>query len=418
MKKYVIRGGNPLNGKVVIDSAKNSVLPIIAACVLTDSEIRIKNCPKIGDVFSMLKIMRFLGAEADFCGNDLVVCCNNIENRPIPSSLTEGLRSSFFLAGPLIARFKKAKLCFPGGCKIGKRPIDIHLDIFRRAGVVCSCDLDGVVCRAEKVCPITVFLPFPSVGATENAMMLAVLTEGESVIQNAAKEPEICDLARFLRGIGAKISGDGTDKITIIGVSCLHGGEFLPSSDRIESATFAALVATCGGKVDFFNAKAENFIFFRKNFDNISCKMSQNNDIITLTNVGRCASFEITTAPYPGVPTDIQAPLVALACIADGVSRITETVFENRFSHIHELIKLGADIRIDGRTAIVNGKDRLYGANLFACDLRGGAALTIAALAADGVSEVYGVEHIERGYANFEKKLSALGADISLIDLS
>ena len=414
MKQYLIKGGKKLCGRVKIESAKNSVLPILAACALTDREVIIKNCPKISDVMGMLEILTFLGAKTEFWGDNLLVCCKDIKNKRIPCCLTGELRSSVFMLGPLVARFNKAELSLPGGCNIGSRPIDLHISGLETLGAVSFCSVDGVFCDGSKMHPGTVKLKYPSVGATENIVMASVFLNGKTILLNAAKEPEIVDLVMFLKKIGAKIVGEGTERIEITGVNSLTGGEYLPFPDRIEAGTFAALGLMCGGKIDFENAGEENFSFFKNKFLNNSCKIYRSNDIITLIKIRRCTGFDLITAPYPGFPTDMQAQLLALATVADGTSHITETVFESRFSHVKELIKTGAKISLKENTATVTGVEELHGATLYAGDLRGGAALTLAALTAKGESRIFGVEHIERGYLNFDKKLSSLGAEITV----
>lgn len=412
MKKYLIKGGKELCGKIKIESAKNSVLPVLAACALTEKEITIENCPEIADVTAMLNILRFLGAKADFSGGNLTVCCKKLENKKIPCNLTGELRSSVFMLGPLVSRFKKADLSLPGGCKIGKRPIDIHIDGLNSLGAKSACSDNGVFCNGKNLRSGTVKLLYPSVGATENILMASVLLNGKTVLLNAAKEPEIIDLARFLKKMGAKIQGEGTEKIEIVGVNSLGGCSFLPFPDRIEAGTFVTLGLMCGRKLEFTNILHENISFFEKKFSNNSCNMCLDNGIITLIKTGRCSCFDVVTAPYPGFPTDMQAQILALATVANGTSHVTETVFENRFSHAKELLKTGAKISLKGNTATINGVEELHGATLYANDLRGGAALTLAALTAKGESTVYGVEHIERGYLGFDKKLSELGAEI------
>lgn len=416
MENFTIHGGNRLSGEVNIESAKNSVLPILAGALLSDEEIIIENCPKILDVLNMIKILTHLGVKCVFRGSNLFINSSNIINAPIPSELTKELRASILLLGSLVSRFQRASICYPGGCAIGKRPIDIHINCLKNFGVEVF-EIDGVIeCCAGKIKGCKFRLDYPSVGATENAILIATLSEGKTEIYNCAREPEIEDLAKFLNMLGAKIYGAGTSHIYIEGVKKLHGGKFKPIGDRIEAGTFMLATAICGGEVKINNCKAKNIYNLIHKFCNNTCNIIVNNDIIYMQSKGERQSFSIKTGPYPKFPTDLQAQTSVLLAISKGESTIVETVFENRYNHLYELVKMGADISIKGKKAFIKGVDSLTGSSVYASDLRGGAALVLAGLVAQGTTKVYGVNHIGRGYLFFDKKLSSLGANIKLTD--
>ena len=415
MDKYLIKGGKKLSGKVRVSSAKNSVLPLIAGSILTDEKVVIKECPKILDVLNMIKIIESIGAKTQFDGEDLIIDASGVNNYIVKQALAKELRSSVFMLGSLISRFRRAEIYYPGGCEIGLRPIDIHISSLRLLGVLIDEDGCAVRCDANLMKAGEVYLDFPSVGATENLILASVFVKGETVIRNAAKEPEIIDLIRFLNGMGAKITGGGTDIVKISGVKKLHGTVYKPLSDRIETGTLLVAVAISGGEVEISNINPENISSLIYKLCNNTCKISLNNDIIYIKGgkVRKC--FSVETNPYPGFPTDMQAQMTALATVSKGTSLITENVFEMRFKFVKELIKMGADIKLCGRTAIVKGVKRLHGAVVRAHDLRGGAALVLAGLNAEGETVVEDTRHIERGYANFDAKLLSLGADIKKI---
>lgn len=412
MEKYVIQGGKKLSGKVKIQSAKNSVLPMIAGAVLCDEDVVIKDCPKIKDVFVMLEILSALGCSCKFYDDDLVINSKHINNFIVPSALANQLRSSIFMLGALVSRFKKAVLNYPGGCKIGKRPIDLHILALEDIGVKTNVYENEINCTADKIIGGKVYLKYPSVGATENIMLASVLAKGKTLIHNAAKEPEIVDLMQFLNSMGAKIYGAGTSTILIEGVNKLHGTEYRAIPDRIEQGTFMLATLICGGEVELCNCNAKNISFLIHKFCNNTCNISINSDIIYIKSGGRIKSFSFCTGPHPNFPTDLQAQTMALLSVADGQSVVTENVFENRFNHVGELVKMGADIILSKRRALITGVQRLHGAQVSAHDLRGGAALVLAGLNADGQTTINNVQHIERGYYQFDKKLLLLGADI------
>lgn len=416
MGKYLISGGKKLCGEISVESAKNSVLPILAASTLTDEKVVIKRCPKIADVISLINILNSLGVETAFENENLIINSSGMNNYTIPERLSKELRASVFMLGALISRFKKAEISFPGGCNIGKRPIDLHLKSLKEMGVNSYIDNGVVRCSAEKILAKKITLSYPSVGATENLMLSAVLADGKTEIRNCAREPEIVDLMCFLNTMGAKIYGGGTSTILIDGVKKLHGTVYQPMSDRIEAGTFLIATAITGGELQLNNCNAKNICTLIHKLCDNTCKIAVKNDIIYMRSNGRGKSFNLHTGPYPDFPTDLQSQMAVLASVASGSSTITENVFERRFAYVDELNKMGADIRVKGRTAYVNGVLQLTGTKVRALDLRGGAALIIAGLNAEGITQVSGAEHVLRGYLDLDKKFRSLGADIKLVD--
>ncbi len=413
MDKYIINGGNELYGSVDIQTAKNSVLPVLAATVLTDDKVRILNVPNITDVKNMVKILSCLGCKAVYEGNDIIVDSSCADCYEIPRALAHELRSSVFLLGSVISRFHTAKIAYPGGCDIGLRPVDLHLTGLKRLGVEITEENGYIICRCDKLHGNEIMLDCPSVGATENIMLAAVKAEGTTVIKNAAREPEIEDLQKLLNCMGAKVKGAGSGTVVIEGVKTLNGCEFLPIADRIEAGTFLIAAAMCGGEVELNGACAENISSLLHKLRENGCKIRINNDKIILENHRRLTSVKsIETQPYPGFPTDLQAQITALCCICRGQSIITENLFETRFKYVPELRRMGADVTVINRNAFVRGVEHFRGATVVAHDLRGGAALVSAGLAADGRSEVLDISHIDRGYGSLEYKLRKLGGDI------
>ena len=414
MEKYIVNGGNKLYGEVRIQTAKNSVLPILAAAVLTDEKVRILNAPHISDVSNMVRILTCLGCRVVYDGEDIITDSSAADCFEIPRALAHELRSSVFLLGPVIARFGRAKIAYPGGCDIGLRPVDLHLNGLKRLGVHITESNGYILCRCEKLVGNEIMLDCPSVGATENIMLAAVKAEGETVIKNAAREPEIEDLQKFLNYIGCKVRGAGSGTVVVEGVKKLRGGSFQPMADRIEAGTFLIAAAMCGGEITATGACSENISSLLHKLRENGCKIYAKNDKIYLKREGRLISVKsIETQPYPGFPTDLQAQMTALCCICRGQSIVTENLFETRFKYVPELRKMGADVTVVDRNAFVRGCEKLNGATVVACDLRGGAALVLAALSAEGRSEVLDLSHIDRGYGMFEYKLRSLGADIS-----
>ena len=418
MDKYVIDGGKRLCGSVAVQSAKNSVLPLLAASILTEKRVVIRETPGISDVACMAPILREVGADVRFSGGNVTIdsadaCCHEI-----PSSLTRELRSSVFMLGSLLSRFGRALIAYPGGCDIGLRPIDLHLSALKRLGVSIS-ERDGFIfCECAKLRGADISLDFPSVGATENILLAAAKAEGRTVLTGAAKEPEIVDLQNFLNAMGAKVAGAGTDVSEIEGVRELHGAAFRPMKDRIEAGTFLFAAAVCGGEVEVVGASPENLRLPLHKLRENGCKIHAKNDKIIIESRGRLkCNRRIETMPFPGFPTDLQAQATALNASCAGCALIVENLFETRFKYVPELQKMGADIEVKGRTAFVRGVGRLHGASVTAGDLRGGAALVIVALGAEGVSEVLDLSHIDRGYADLRTKLKKLGADIRRVHI-
>jgi len=412
MEKYLINGGRKLSGKITLQSAKNSVLPIMAGSILTDEQVVIKNCPKIKDVLSMLNILSYLGCSWQFEGDNLILNSSNLGNYSVPKSLASELRSSIFMLGALICRFKKAQIYFPGGCDIGLRPINLHLSSLKQLGVKVSSYNEQIFCSAKQIVGKDIYLDFPSVGATENIILASVLAKGKTQIFNSAKEPEIVDLMNFLNSMGAKIYGAGTSTILIEGVKKLHGTEYTPIPDRIECGTFLLGAAITGGEIELHNCNAKNIsLLIHKLCDN-TCKINIKNDIIYIKSGKEPKAFSFSTGPYPQFPTDLQAQTMALLSVCQGQSIVEETVFENRFNHVLSLVDMGADIKVKGKRAFIKGVDRLKGTQVRANDLRGGASLVLAGLNAEGQTTVCDIFHIERGYFEFDKKLRLLGADI------
>ncbi len=413
MEKYIINGGNKLYGSVEIQTAKNSVLPILAATVLTDGKVKLFNIPRITDVRNMVKILSRLGCRVEFSDGDLIIDSSSADCCEIPSGLAHELRSSVFLLGSVISRFHTAKIAYPGGCDIGLRPVDLHLTGLKRLGVEITEENGYIICKCDKLSGNEVMLDCPSVGATENIMLAAVKAEGTTVIKNAAREPEIEDLQRFLNCIGAKVSGAGSGTVVIEGVKELKGCEYLPIADRIEAGTFLVAAAMCGGEVEVLRAGAENISSLLHKLRENGCKIYTDNDKIVLKSQRRLTSVKsIETQPYPGFPTDLQAQMTALCCICRGQSIVTENLFETRFKYVPELRKMGADITVINRSAFIRGVEKFKGATVIAHDLRGGAALVSAALSAEGKSEILDISHIDRGYGTFEYKLRNIGGDI------
>lgn len=413
MEKYIINGGNKLYGSITVQTAKNSVLPILAAAFLTDGEVLLKNIPRISDVRNMVKILTRLGCKAVFNDDDLIINSSSADCYEIPSELAHEIRSSVFLLGSIISRFHMAKIAYPGGCDIGLRPVDLHLSGLKKLGVEITEENGYIICKCNKLYGDEIMLDCPSVGATENIMLAAVRAEGVTVIKNAAREPEIEDLQKFLNAMGAKVRGAGSGTIVIKGVSELGGCEFLPIPDRIEAGTFLVAAAMCGGNVELNRVCAENISSLLHKLKENGCKIRINDDKIEIESHRRLTSVKsIETQPYPGFPTDLQAQITALCCICRGQSIVTENLFETRFKYVPELRKMGADITVINRNAFVRGVEKFKGATVIAHDLRGGAALVLAALAAEGKSEILDISHIDRGYGAFEYKLRKLGGDI------
>lgn len=416
MEYFKIRGGNKLSGSVEITSAKNAVLPILASTVLTKSDVKIKNCSRLTDVTAMLNIIKSIGGKADYDGRGVTVSCRDCEPDFIKSELTGGIRSSIFILGPILSRFRRAAISYPGGCEIGLRPIDLHIFGLKKLNVSVREENGMLICDGANMRAGEIDLDFPSVGATENIMMAAVLLDGTSVIRNAAREPEIADLAGFINSIGGKIYGAGTDTIVIEGVNELGGGEYSPVVDRIAGGTFLTACAACGGKIDLVGLTLENVHSITEKLVRAGCEIDGGNDFVRIKADRRMnAVHKIETQPFPGFPTDMQAQFVAMLSTADGCSVMVENLFENRYKYTVQLNKMGAKITVKDRVAVVKGVKKLRGGKVDAEDLRGGAALVIAALSAEGESSVYGIRHIDRGYCSLEESFAGLGADVKRV---
>lgn len=418
MEKLVIHGGNRLSGEIDIQGAKNSALPILAATVLIKGESVIHNCPDLSDIDAAIRILRHLGCKVKKENKTLIVDSREISCYNIPDSLMREMRSSIVFLGSVLGRTGKAVMSSPGGCDIGLRPIDLHLSSLRTLGIKIEEHHGNLFCtRGRDICGGVVSLSFPSVGATENIILACALSEGRTVILNAAREPEIKDLADFLNSCGCKIEIGSHGTVAIEGVRELHSCSHSVISDRIASLTFMSAVAASGGDVLLNNTDTWAYMSVIPIFQQMGCEIKTHKNHLRIKSDKRpMAVSDIRTMPYPGFPTDAQAPLTAVLSIASGTSVVVENIFENRFKHIPELQRMGAKIKAEGRVAIIDGTDRLYGARVVCPDLRGGAALVIAGLCASDVTEVEQINHIDRGYECIEKSFSLLGADIKRIN--
>ena len=412
MDQILVRGGTPLKGSVNIRGAKNSALPLMAASLLAEEPCVLHNVPCLHDIFSMDKVLTELGVRVDFTGQSMTLDPTSAESREAPYELVRKMRASFFILGPLLARFGEARVSLPGGCAIGSRPVDIHLKGLEALGAE-ICIEDGYVVAKGRLKGVNIGLDFPSVGATENLLMAATLAEGVTRLNNVAREPEIVDLAKFLSAMGAQISGAGTDLITVVGVDALSGTEHEVIPDRIEAGTFLIAGLATGGDVTICNASADHLEQFLDKLREMGAEIEANGSKIRATAPKGLKAVDVTTGPYPGFPTDLQAQIMALTCVVQGTSIIKESVFENRFMQVAELSRMGADIEVEGNTAVIRGVSSLSGAPVMASDLRASASLIIAGLiASKGETMVSRVYHIDRGYERIEERLASLGADI------
>ena len=419
MQKILVTGGTPLDGEVRISGAKNAVLPILCATLLADGPVRIANVPYLHDVVTTAKLLRELGAgvEHDRDAGVITVDPRSVHSHVAPYELVKTMRASVLVLGPLLARYGAAEVSLPGGCAIGSRPVDQHIKGMQALGATVSVEHGFINARAERLKGGRVVFDMVSVGATENLLMAATLAEGTSVLENAAMEPEIVDLADCLTAMGAQIEGAGSNRIVVHGVERLHGGEHAVVADRIETGTFLVAAAMTGGRVVCTHARPETLDAVIDKLTEAGAEIAVEGDRIVLDMRGRRPkAVDISTAPHPGFPTDMQAQFMALNCVADGAAIISETIFENRFMHVQELLRLGADIRIDGHTAIVRGRERLSGAPVMATDLRASACLILAGLVAEGETLIDRIYHLDRGYERIEQKLSGLGATIRRVD--
>ncbi len=414
MESLYINGRNRLSGTIAVHGSKNSALPVLAASVAVSGECVFFNCPDLSDVRATLNILSWLGCACEKENGTVTVDSSTVMRNIIPDVLMRELRSSFIFMGALLSRTGRAEMCAPGGCEIGVRPVDIHLHAFEKMGAEVIRDEGRIICEAPKgLRGAEINLSFPSVGATENIMLAAVKADGTTYIKNAAREPEIVDLAEFLRLCGAEIYGAGESTIVINGKKQLHGNEFTIMEDRIVAASYLAAAAVTGSDILVENAVKEHLSSVISVFEQAGCVFGYENNRIYIKSPYRLKSMNtVRTMPYPGFPTDCQALVTAMAAVACGTTVINENIFESRFRHAAELNRMGADISVSGTSAIINGKRRLYGANVSATDLRGGMGLVIAALCAEGDTKIDSVEYIDRGYEKIERDLALLGAKI------
>ena len=414
MQRLRIEGEKRINGEISVQGAKNSALPLLSACVLSKGEVTLHNCPRLSDVFAACRILSCLGCSCSFEGNTVTVNSSCISKSYVPDGLMREMRSSIVFLGAILGRLGKCSLSFPGGCELGPRPIDMHISALKQMGVIIKEEYGVLDCTCPKgLKGSKINLSFPSVGATENIMLAACLAKGDTVIYNAAREPEISDLAGFLNACGARISGHGGSVIYITGVRELHGCEYSVMPDRIVACTLLGAAAVTGGDISLKNCRPQDIDSVLPIFEQMGCGVFVYDDNIYLTAKKNLRAVKtIRTMPYPGFPTDAQAIVMAALTKAQGTSVIVENIFENRYRHVDELVRMGADIKVEGKVAVVEGVKKLFGANVIATDLRGGAALVLAALAADGETVLSNIKLIDRGYEDIEKQLNSVGAKI------
>ncbi|BCA34303.1 UDP-N-acetylglucosamine 1-carboxyvinyltransferase [Bacillus thuringiensis] len=418
MEKIIVRGGKRLNGTVRVEGAKNAVLPIIAAALLaSDGKNVLSEVPVLSDVYTINEVLRHLNAEVVFENNQVTIDSSKELNIEAPFEYVRKMRASVQVMGPLLARNGRARIALPGGCAIGSRPIDQHLKGFEAMGAKVQVGNGFVEAYVEgELKGAKIYLDFPSVGATENIMSAATLAKGTTILENAAKEPEIVDLANFLNAMGAKVRGAGTGTIRIEGVDKLYGANHSIIPDRIEAGTFMVAAAITGGDILIENAVPEHLRSITAKMEEMGVKIIEENEGVRVIGPAKLKAVDIKTMPHPGFPTDMQSQMMALLLQADGTSMITETVFENRFMHVEEFRRMNADIKIEGRSVIMNGPNSLQGAEVTATDLRAAAALILAGLVSEGYTRVTELKHLDRGYVNFHKKLAALGATIERVN--
>ena len=413
MEKILVEKSPPLKGNVRISGAKNSALPLLAASLLGTEDIILEDVPKLKDVEIMCEVLTSLGAEVEYLDKDVIkINSANVNKFETNYDLMTKMRASFLVMGPLLTRLGKTKNSLPGGCAIGTRPIDLHLKGFKALGATIDVDHGNISAHAEKLIGAKIYLDFPSVGATENIMMAAVMADGETILDNAAMEPEIVDLSNFLNKLGADIKGAGTSTIRIKGVKKLGGARHPIIPDRIEAGTFMVAAAITGGDIVVENVISNHIKPVIAKLKEAGCTVIENGDSVRVIADKKLNAIDIKTLPYPGFPTDMQAQFMALMTLCEGTSVVIETVFENRFMHVDELKRMGSDIKIDGRSAIIQGVKSLTSAPVKASDLRAGAALVLAGLVAEGVTEIENIHHIDRGYDGIEDKFTKLGAKI------
>ena len=414
MKSYIIEGGKKLEGTVKISGSKNASLPILAATILSEKTNKLYNVPQIKDTKTTLEILKLLGCKIKQNSGKIEINSKHITKTEIPEHLMREMRSTVIMAGALLGRFKEVTFSYPGGCDIGSRPIDLHINAFKKLGVEITEEAGFIKCKANKIIGTNIDLDFPSVGATENIILATVLSTGTTTINNAAMEPEIIDMVQFLKKMGAKIQGEGTNQIIIDGIEKLSGVSYNIMPDRIEAGTILCAVAATGGNVTLDNVMPEHLTAVINKLEETGCKIEINNKKITLNAPKKLKSIDIKTMTYPGFPTDLQQIFATMLVKASGTSIIVENIFESRYKYISELRKMGAKITVEGKTAIIKGARKINATTVVCTDLRGGAALVIAGLMAKGKSRVENIGYIQRGYENLENKLGSLGAKIKL----
>ena len=414
MQSYIIEGGKRLEGEIEVSGSKNASLPILASTILNPGTTKLYNVPEIRDTKITQEILKFLGCKVKKHKGKVEVNSKDVTKREIPEHLMHQMRSTVILAGAILGRFKEVTFSYPGGCDIGARPIDLHLKSFEKLGINIIENAGFIICKCDKIIGANIDLDFPSVGATENIILASVYAEGETNITNAAMEPEILDLANCLNKMGAKIEGAGTSNIKITGIKKLKDISYNIMPDRIEAGSFLCMVAATGGKVKLNNVITENISPVLTKLEEAGCRIEKEKNSIYLEAPKKLKAVDIKTMPYPGFPTDMQSVFASMLTIAKGTSVIVENIFENRYKFLTELRKMGAKITIEGKTAIIKGIRKLTGAKVVSTDLRGGAALVVAGLAAKGKTEITNIEYILRGHEGLDKKLRKLGASISI----
>jgi len=415
MQKLSIRGGVPLSGEVRVAGAKNAALPILAASLLTAGPVKVGNVPDLNDVGTMIRLLERMGVKARASGREVELDASHVAEAFAPYELVRTMRASILALGPLTARFGEARVSLPGGCAIGERPVDLHIKGLTAMGAEIAIEAGYIHATAKRLKGARIFMDTVTVTGTENLMMAATLAEGETVLENAAREPEVLDLARCLIAMGARIQGHGGDVITIQGVESLHGVEYDVMPDRIEAGTFLAAAAATRGSITLTEAPVTGLDAVFDKLRESGAGIAVGESTVRIAMHSRPKSVSLRTAPYPGFPTDMQAQFIALNSIAAGTAHVTETIFENRFMHVQELRRLGANIEIEGNTALISGVDALAGATVMATDLRASASLVIAALVAEGETVIDRIYHLDRGYEHIETRLTQLGARIARV---
>jgi len=416
MEQYIIKGGNPLAGEVEIGGAKNAALGILAAAIMTDETVRIENLPDVQDINVLLEAISEIGASVTRVSRtSALINGSGIGSVSVDYEYIKKIRASYYLLGALLGKYKKAEVPLPGGCNIGSRPIDLHLKGFKALGAKVRISHGAIIAEADHLRGSHIYLDTVSVGATINIMMAAAMAEGRTIIENAAKEPHVVDAANFLNSMGANIKGAGTDVIRIRGVEKLHATEYSIIPDQIEAGTFMFAAAATRGDVIVKNVIPKHLEATTVKLVEIGCQVEEFDDAVRVVATKRLNNTNVKTLPYPGYPTDMQPQIGVALAIAKGTSIVTESIFENRFKYVDELIRMGADIKVEGNTAVIYGTEKLMGARVSAPDLRAGAALVIAGLAAEGITIVDDIVYIQRGYENFEQKLRGLGAEIERV---